>query len=107
LIAHIKKLKYENKSQQEAQEKFNKKEENFEKEFNKNLSKKDEDKFHLKNLNRELIEQIKKLKDENLEKSSEREVERVTHTHSCELLSTNKSAETQKVEVSTTIPQAA
>ena len=56
-----------------------------------------------------MIEQIKKLKDEKLEKSLEIKVQGVkrgTNTHLVELLSTNKSPKASKVEVSTNIPQA-
>ena len=61
-------------------------------EFNKNLLQKNEENSRLKNLNQGLTEQIKKLKNEKSEKSSE-------------LLSTSKSRESQTIEVSTRVPQ--
>ena len=63
-------------------------------EFNKNLLEKNEENFHLKKLNQRLTEQIKKLKNDELKKSSY-------------LLSTNKSLESQTIEVSTRVPQMA
>ena len=71
MIAHIKKLKREKISQEEIQEKFHQKEVDLHNEFNKNLLEKNEENCRLKKLNQELTEQIKKLKNEKSEKSSE------------------------------------
>ena len=60
----------------------------------RNYYKKNEEKSRLKILNQGLTEQIKKLKIEKLRKSSE-------------LLSTSKLRESQTIEVSTKVPQAA
>ena len=61
-------------------------------EFNKNLLEKNEENSRLKILNQGLTEQIKKLKNEKLKKS-------------LELLSINKSQDSQTIKVSTCVPQ--
>ena len=60
--------------------------------FNKKLLQKNEENSHLKILNQGLTKQIKKLKNEKLKKS-------------LELLSINKSQESQTIKVSTCVPQ--
>jgi len=70
LIAQIKKLKQEKKSQQEAQEQLNKNEADHEEGLNKSLFEKNEENSRLRELNQKLIEQIKNLKNaksENLD----------------------------------------
>ena len=92
LIAQIKKLKREKRSQEESQEEFHQKEVDLQNDFNKKLLQKNEENSHLKILNQGLTEQIKKLKNEKLKKS-------------LELLSINKSQESQTIKVSTCVPQ--
>ena len=60
--------------------------------FNKKLLQKNEENSRLKILNQGLTEQIKKLKNEKLKKS-------------LELLSINKSQESQTIKVSTWVPR--
>lgn len=67
------------------------------------MSGKGEENSRLRNLNQRMIEQVKKLKDEKLEKSLEvkiQVVERGKNKDLIELLSTNKSPEALKIEVS-------
>ena len=94
LITQIKKLKREKISQEEIQDKFHQKEVALQNEFNKNLLQKNEENSRVRNLNQGLNEQIKKLKNEKLEKSSK-------------LLSTSKLRESQTIEVSTRVLQMA
>ena len=69
LIAQIKKLKRENRSQEEIQEEFHQKEVDLQNDFNKKLLQKNEENSLLKILNQGLTEQITKLKNEKLKKS--------------------------------------
>ena len=62
LIAQIKKLKRENRSQEESQEEFHQKEADLQNDFNKKLLQKNEENSRLKILNQGLTEEIKKIK---------------------------------------------
>ena len=61
LIAQIKKLKREKRSQEESQEEFHQKEVDLQNDFNKKLLQKNEENSRLKILNQGLTKQIKKI----------------------------------------------